>query len=238
MLTILVGNNTEARARKLESLLAPLQKKGADIRTFTDIDFDIETIRSLVGSASLFGGETVVAIAGALSTADARDAFETILKELIEAPNVFVVSEASLPAAFIKKAKGAEVFEFEEKKIKKAEAFNVFALTDAYCARKRSLAWALYTRALSLGLESRQLHGTISWAVKSMIIASTTPSGESGLHAFVYSKAKENAKQFEKKELAQMAIDLADMFHESYQPSQNLDVMLEMFILRSLEKKK
>jgi DNA polymerase III delta subunit len=239
MLTVLVGNNTQARAKRLEVLLAQLKKNGVSIRTFSDIDFNAEEIRSLAGSVSLFGEQTAVVISGALGTADNRDVFEKIVVELAEAQNNFFVSEIALPAPFLKKVqtKGGEVEEFEEKKIKKAEAFNVFALTDAFSGRKRSMAWALYTQALSLGVESRELHGKIFWAVKTMLIAEQSSSSDSGLHAFVYGKAKTSAKNFEKNELAKMAVDLAEMFHQAYMSNQNLDTLLEVFILRSLQKK-
>ena len=241
MLTVLVGNDSPRRAKRLEALVATIAKKGVEINSFNDVDFDAGAIREIAGSNSLFGSTPAVVIYGIGDIAEKREELEKIIPALIESPYEFILSESALLAPFLKKvtAKGGVVEEFELKnKIKKAEAFNTFLLTDAFCDRKRAVAWSLYRQAINLGLEPRELHGKIFWAVKAMLTARRSDSAEaSGLNPFVYTKTKKSSGNFSVKELEHFAEELAVLFHEALVSGINLETALEAFILRSLEKR-
>ncbi len=241
MLTVLVGNDSAKRGKHLSALLLPYQKNGTDIQPFTDINFDPIVFRNIAESMSLFGGTSVITLSGIGDIADLRDELEKILPILAESPHEFIISEMSLPAPFLKKAqsKGGVVEKFDlPEKIKKAEAFNSFALTDAFSERKRSVAWALYRKAIDLGVEPRELAGKIFWATKNMMIAKKTAgAGESGINPFVYSKAKEGSKHFADGELEKIAVELTTLFHESMLSGIDFEPALEALLLRSLEKR-
>ncbi len=240
MLTVLVGPDTASRAKRLSGLVEGLRKKGADIQTYTDVNFDPEALRAVAGSTSLFGGETAVVITGICDVTEKRDEFEKIFPVFVESPHQFLVSENSLPAALVKKitAKGGAVEEFDQKaKEKKAPAFNIFLLTDAFSERKRSMAWALYRSALENGLEPREIAGKIFWAVKTMLVAKSAKSvSESGLNPFVYQKAKRAAGSFAEGELERYALELTVLFHEALASGIDLETGLETFMLRALAK--
>jgi len=240
MLTVLVGNDSVKRAKRLEALILALKKNGTEITFYNDVSFDADALREIAGSSSLFGGTTGIVISGVSDVADKRDALEKILPALIESPHQFIVSENSLLAPFLKKAmaKGGEIETFEEKnKIKKAEVFNTFLLTDSFCDRNRSLTWSLYRKAIDLGLEPRELHGKIFWAVKSMLAASSANTAEgSGLNPYVYTKSKKGSTHFKEGELEAIAVELAALFHEALVSGIDLETALESFILRSLAK--
>ena len=241
MLTILVGPDNARRANRLGALVASLKKNGVVVETQSDIRFDANELRSRAGSTSLFGGSVAVVISGVADTADRRDELEKILPALAESPHRFIISESALLAPFLKKARasGATVEEFELKfKPKKIEAFNSFLLSDAIYDRKRSVAWPLYRQAIDLGLESRELHGKIFWAVKTMTLAKSSQSaGESGLNPFVFQKAKAGSSNYNAEELSHMLVDLSVLFHEALVSGINLETSLEAFILRALEKR-
>ncbi len=240
MLTVLVGPDKTARAKRLETLLASPIKKGADIRAYIDVNFDADEIRTLAGASSLFGGTIVCTLSGIGDTADGRDMLERLIPELAASQHQFYLSENSLLAPFLKKAesKGGIVEKFDLKdKPKKEEAFKSFLLTDAFGDRKRSLAWPLYRKAIALGVEPRELHGKIFWAVKTMLVAgSAKTAGESGLNPFVYQKAKRSAGNFKEEELKLMATELALMFHEALVSGLDMETAMEAFILRALSK--
>ena len=241
MLTVLVGNDSLRRAKRLEAIVTPLSKKGVEVVSYNDVDFTATTLQEIAGSSSLFGGTLAAVVYGIGDIADSREAFEKIIPALVESPSQFILSEATLPAPFLKKvaSKGGEVEEFELKnKPKKAEAFNSFILTDAFCDHKRSLVWSLYRQAIDLGIEPRELHGKLFWAVKTMIIAKRSVSApESGLNPFVYAKAKKGSANFPPNQLEKLARELAVLFHEALVSGINLETALEAFLLRSLEKK-
>ncbi len=240
MLTILVGNDSKARAKRLEGILAPLRRSGADVQSFTDVNFDPSVFRVIAESMSLFGGTSTVTLSGVGDVTELRDELEKILPILSESPHHFIISETSLLAPFLKKARAkgsVEEFDLPEK-IKKAEAFNSFLLTDAFSERKRSVAWALYRKAIDLGVEPRELAGKLFWAAKNMLVAKKTAgAGDSGINPFVYSKAKMGSKNFADGELERITIELTTLFHESMLSGIEFEPALEAFLLRALEKK-
>ena len=240
MLTVLVGNDTAKRAKRLDALLTILQNDGAKITSISDISFDVDSLRTVAGSSSLFGGKTAVVIYGVGDVAEKRDALERILPELADSPNQFIISENALLAGFLKKAeKGGMVEKFELKvKPTKAEVFNTFALADSFTERNRSLTWSLYRKAIDLGLESRELHGKIFWAVKAMLAARSAKSPiDSGLSPFVYSKSKKGSANFKDGELESITTELATLFHEALVSGIDLETAMEAFILRALAKR-
>jgi hypothetical protein len=240
MLTVLVGTDTKARAKRLEALLVLAQKGGAETRAYSDVSFDAAALRELSGSASLFGGTFAVVVAGIGDVADKRDEFEKLIPALVDSEHRFILSENALLAPFLKKvtAKKGVIEEFSAPaKAKKAEAFNMFALTDAFGDRNRSLTWALYRKAIETGADARELHGKIFWAVKAMLAArSAKTAGESGLNPFVYQKAKAGSMRFRDGELERIAIELTTMFHEALVSGIDMETALESFILKVLAK--
>jgi|GEM_PF-431640 len=240
MLTVLVGTDSLARAKRLEALSLGLKKNGTEIQSYNDVTFDPEAMRMIAGSTSLFGGATAVIISGLGDNADKRDQLEKLIPVFTESPHQFIISENALLAPFMKKAaaKGAAIEEFDQKaKPKKAEAFNVFLLTDAFSDRKRSVAWSLYRAAIDQGVEPRELHGKIFWAVKTLLVAQTAKTvGESGLNPFVYGKAKRASAKFAPGELETTAFELTTLFHEALVSGIELETALEALILRALGK--
>ncbi len=241
MLSVLVGSDAVTRVKKLENIISDFKKAGAEIERFGDVYFSAEAMSARAQNVSLFGSSSVTVISGVADVPEKRDELEGVLSVLSESPNHFVVSENNLNAAFLKKAEsvGGLVTKFDSRfPKKKAEFFNSFLLTDAYCEHKRALAWPLYRKAIDSGVEPRELVSKISWAIKSMILAQNSRSaGESGLSPFVYPKAKAGAAKFTPDELKKNARDICVLFHEGMSPNVNIETALEAFILRTLERK-
>jgi hypothetical protein len=240
MLTVLVGTDTKMRAKRLEVLLATETKSGAEVRSYSDFNLDTAAPRELAGSSSLFGGTFAVVVSGIGDVADKRDEFEQIIPSLVDSNHRFILSENALVAAFLKKvtSKGGVIEEFAAAvKAKKAEAFNMFALTDAFSDRNRSLTWALYRKAIEVGADPRELHGKLFWVVKSMLAAKTAKTaGESGLNPFVYQKAKAGSTHFHDGELERIAIELTTVFHEALVSGIDIETAIEALILKVLAK--
>ena len=240
MLTVLVGLDTNARAKRLETLLAPMRRHGADIRTYTDVNFSVDAVRDTAQSQSLFGDTIVSVLSGVADTAELRDAVESLIPVLVESPHQFIIVENAFLVGFLRKVESkkgiVEKFDLKEKP-KKEEVFNSFLLTDAFSDRKRSLAWPLYRKAISLGVEPRELHGKIYWVVKSMLVAGNArTASDSGLNPFVYQKAKRGAEKFAREELMAMLEILTTMYHETLVSGIDMETALESFLLRVLAK--
>lgn len=240
MLTVLVGTDTKSRQKRLEVLLAGEKKSGAEVLAYTDVSFEPAALRALAGSTSLFGGTFAVVVSGIGDVADKRDEFESLLPVFADSVHRFILSENALGAPFLKKAgsKGAVIEEFAAPvKAKKPEAFNMFALTDAFGDRNRSLTWALYRKAIDVGADPRELHGKLFWVVKAMLAAKNAKTAaESGLNPFVFQKAKAGSQRFAEGELERIAAELTTLFHEALVSGIDIETGLESFILKVLAK--
>ncbi len=238
MLTFLLGTDTKSRDARLATYQTASTKKGAQIRIYTDVSFDCEEILVLAKTPSLFGDSFFVMIRGIADDASRLNEFENIMPELVSSAHTFIFVDTVVSTSFLKKiqklAVVVESFD-EKKKEKKPEVFNVFLLTDAFSNRKRTQAWALYRHALALGLEPRELHSKLFWAVKTLLVArQSTNAIEAGLHPFVFGKSKKSSELFKKGELEQITIELAKIFHETQFGAYDLETKLESFILRAL----
>ena len=204
---------------------------------YSDVSFDADAFRTMADNVSLFDGVGVHVVLGIGDVADLREAFEDIAETLVASPEVFILSENAVPAAFVKrmKAAGVEPEVFDKKAEKKADAFNSFALTDAFAAKNRSQTWALYRTAIGAGIEPRELHGKLFWAAKSMLLAKKSKTAEDvGIHPYAYGKAKASAQGFAEGELEKILTKLTVLVHESMLSGIDLETALEAFILKTL----
>ena len=238
MLHVLVGQNVDARAKHLEKILAKKRDEGSEVVFYNDVNFNKDEIIFSANSVSLFGTKNVFVLSGIYDNTDLRGELESMLAVLSNSEEIFILSEKSLLAPITKKLTTlkATIEKLDDTKDAKKEMFNVFSLTDAYCDKKRSMAWAIYRAAISAGLDAYELHGKIVWAVKNMILVKKTSSPvESGLHPFVYGKTKKAAEKFSLEELQKSLQTLTILFHETLLSGINLETSLESFILKSLE---
>ena len=238
MLTVLTGQNVDARAKHLEKILLQERENGSEVVFYNDVNFKKDEIIFSAQSVSLFGTKNVFVLSGIYDNTDLRGELESMLPILSNSQDIFILSEKSLLAPFVKKLTALKVIveKLDDTKDEKKEIFNVFALTDAYCDKKRSMAWAIYRAGISAGLDAYELHGKIVWAVKNMILVKKTSSAsESGLHPYVYGKTKKFADKFTLEELQKSLNILSVLFHETILSGINLETSLESFILKSLE---
>ncbi|MEI6316594.1 MAG: hypothetical protein WCO65_02610 [bacterium] len=238
MLTILLGQNLEARAARLEKILSKERDSGSDVVFYTDVNFNKEEIIFATNSVSLFGKKNIFVLTGVYDNTETRVGLEEIIEHACESTDNFILCEKVILAPFIKKATkhGAVIENFDEAKNIKKETYNPFAFTDAYCEKKRSIAWALYTEGISTGIDPYELHSKIFWATKNMIIIKLAKSvDESGINPYVYAKTKKSAEKFTLEELEKNLITLTNLFHETIFSGANLETALESFVLRSLE---
>jgi DNA polymerase III delta subunit len=238
MLTVLVGQNVDARAKHLEKILTLEREKENAVVFYNDVNFNKEEIIFSAQSVSLFGKKTTYVLSGIYDNTEKRNDLENILKDISESEEHFILSEKSLLAPFVKKLTTLKVKieKLDDTKVEKKEVFNVFALTDAYCDKKRGMAWAIYRAGISSGVDAYELHGKIVWAIKNMILVKKTSSPvESGLHPYVYGKTKKAAENFSIEVLQKNIQVLSILFHEALFSGLNLETSLESFILKSLE---
>ncbi len=79
-----------------------------------------------------------------------------------------------------------------------------------------------------------EVHGTITWAVKSMYIASTQTKEDAlatGMKDYTYRTYKNYAGNYSAPTLTKMLAQLKDMYHEAHRGGVELEIALEQFLL-------
>ncbi len=235
MLYVFHGTDAVAILSKLHVYVERLcgEVPGTEVFRFDEDTYAPEAVRELAGARGLFFERHVTVIRGALTTPGSRESLIALLPVLKESSNVFVLHEGKLDVASKR-----EVEEHAEKveecvvKEKKGRAFNIFGLGDALGMRDRKLLWVLYVKALRAGHEPEEVHGTLFWAVKSMLLAHLTESPEeAGQKPFVWEKFKRYAKGYSKEELANLSRDLVALYHDSHRGRFPLETALERWVL-------
>lgn len=236
MLYVLHGSDTDKTRQRAQTLVAALQKKrpGALVFTFDDDSFEEERFLELIDAQGLFVVRHIVVLRKLLAGAYKEFVLEKT-PSFASSENVFIVVEETLDKKALplleKYAEKVEVSHAKEQG-RAATSFNLFVLGDHLGKRVRQALWLDYIRALHTGHVAEELHGTLFWAVKSMLLAArcATPE-EAGLKPFVFSKFKRYASNYSSGELNALADNLVAIYHNSRRGKHELDVALEQFVL-------
>ena len=237
MFYLLHGSDTEKTRRKAHELVEICLKKrpGAEVFRLDSSRFGQSSIDQLIGGQGLFEKKHIVFADGLLENKEAKDYIVNKAKAIEESENVFIFLERETAKEILKKiekyASKVQSFELKEKENKKSE-FNIFSLTDAFGRRDKKAAWIIYQKAKQAGLEDEQIHGTLFWIVKSMIVANVSANaGEAKLNPFVFGKAKSFAQNFSEHELKKFSGDLVSIYHDARRGFHEMNIALERFIL-------
>ncbi|HAO64467.1 TPA: hypothetical protein DCQ44_00610 [Candidatus Taylorbacteria bacterium] len=240
MIYLFYGQDIDLARRKANGVVDSLLKKRPDASLFR-LDSDTwqeAAFDEYIGGQGLFSQKYIVVLDRLFEKKELKEYVVDHLKELKASDNIFIVLENNLDKAtlvkFEKNAEKVQVFgeSKEDGKSKKAGEFNMFAITDALGARNQKRLWTLYQQAVRHNVVPEELHGILFWQVKSMLLAaSTTNPNDAGLNPFVYSKAKNYAKNFSIAELKKISSQLVAMYHQAHRREVDFDVALEKFFL-------
>ena len=242
MIYLFYGPDTEKARQKANSVVESLLKKRPDASLFR-LDSDSwqeAAFDEYVGGQGLFVNKYIVFLDQLFEKKEIKEYVVDRLKELKSSENIFIVLENILDKAtltkFGKNAEKVQVFGEEKEvtgKTKKSGEFNMFAITDALGARNQKRLWTLYQQAQRHDVVPEELHGILFWQVKSMLLAlSAKDAKEAGLNPFVYSKAKNYAKNFTESELKKTSSQLVTMYHQAHRGEVDFNAALEKFFLQ------
>lgn len=245
MIYLLHGEDIDKARAKAQDLIMSLQKKKPD-SAFFKLDaesFDSEKIREYTFSQGIFEKKYIVFLDRVCEVKDLRDSFLDCISDMALSENIFIVLEGKLDKATLgkieKKADKVQNFDIKEGALgagsrfpNKSEEYNIFVLADALGKRDRKQAWTLYTNAITNGKSPEEIHGTLFWQVKSMILAEKAKVvGESGLAPFVYAKSKNYCRNYSLDELKNLSTKLVDIYHESRRGNRELEIAIEELVL-------
>jgi DNA polymerase III delta subunit len=237
MLYFIYGSEREKARAKKDELLSLLRGKRpiAEVFTLDTETFSISRFESLYSSQGLFEQKHIAVLDGLLSDKTAKEAVLEGLDLLAESSSVFLLLEGALDAktAVQIEKHAAKTYSFGEKK--KAEWGNNtnFLIADAFGEKDRKNAWVLFQKAIRAGSSAEEIHGTLFWQVKTILLAKKTKNAEeAGIKPFPYGKAVRFAKNFTEKELEETLSRLLDMYHGVRLYGGELDAEMEKFFLK------
>ncbi len=232
MIYVFYGTDREGIIKKTDSLLKSIFVKNPDLsyERFDVDNFDLGKLRDLSESQSLFGNKTAVIFDQII---EENESVTESLSHLATSGNIFIIRENKILKPELKKLeKYAEKIEEINERAGKKEIFNVFALGDAVGERNKKNAWVLYQKGIFSGLASEQLFWVVVGQVRNMLTAvKTKNANESGLHPFVYGKAKGFLKNYKEEELERLSKKLVIGYHNARRGEGEIETLLEKTIL-------
>lgn len=237
MLYLIHGSDyKKAFAKKNELLSVMLRKRpGAEVFALDAESFREDALKSLYSSQGLFEQKHIVVLDKIFARKEVKDFVLGALSEMEKSQSVFILLEDALDAktaASIEKH-SAKTFSFGEKKKKEWTESTNFLIADAFAAKDRRSAWVLFQKAILGGASAEEIHGTLFWQAKVILLAKKTKSAEeAGLKPYVFGKASRFAKNFTESELQDILSLLVKMYHDIRLDGGELVVELEKFLLR------
>lgn len=114
----------------------------------------------------------------------------------------------------------------------KEERLLPFAMSNAFIGGDRKRAWIEFRKLITNGTSPEEIHGTLSWAVRSAFIASKTKSAnEADLKPFVYTKFKRAAEKLGAQKIETLSRELVVVYHRARSGQGDMALGLERLIL-------
>lgn len=108
-----------------------------------------------------------------------------------------------------------------------------FALTDFFMAGDRKRAWIEYQTLLRAGVSPEEIHGTLSWAVRSALLSGkATSPDEAGLKPFVYNKSRRSLEKLGVAYVEQLSRSLVSLYHRARAGEGDMALGIELLLLK------
>lgn len=202
-------------------------------RTFSEHNWSIDDFEAEISSFPLFGDPDAIVVDG-INWSKKTNELERVLD--ISQQNstrlvVLIGDDEIFTQDIIDIVTPRATSIANHKKAKPADDKRSFALADALGERDRKKAWLIYRGMIDDGIAAEEIHGTIFWLYKNLYLVYHCSEKDAGLHAFVYSKAKKNAKNFTTDEVKSRIMSLVNLYHASRRGEGDLESVFEQFIL-------
>jgi DNA polymerase III delta subunit len=238
MLYLVYGTNRDAAIAKKDELVRSCHAKRPDAEVFVlnTENFSVHEFQALYSSQGLFEKKHIVILDGLFGEIEIADVVLSGLPFMAKTESVFIIFEELFDARTkneetIKKH-AEKFFGFGVKREEKQRDNTSFLITDAFGAKDRKSAWVNFQKAIRAGVSPEEIHGALSWQVRSILLAKKTKSAqESGLNSFTHGKSASFAKNFTEEELDEILERLTDMYHGIRSDGGELEIELEKFLL-------
>ncbi|MFA5022888.1 MAG: hypothetical protein WC385_01265 [Candidatus Paceibacterota bacterium] len=252
---ILIHGNDEIKSRAkynalAQSLLAKNPK--ASLFKLNAENFKIETLEELTKGQGLFYQKFIVEADNLFSNEEKKEIGEQArvwLKPMAESENIFILLEnpsTSFDKAQDKTPRASDKILEEIKKLSTKtqefskpqnlfsakNGFNIFSITDAFTARNKNRAWALYQEAMMAGISSEEILWKLIWSVNNLLLVKKTKDASKlKMKPYPLTKATNAAKTFSNEELAKLSAGFLDLYHNTYLGTDEFEFELEKILL-------
>jgi DNA polymerase III delta subunit len=235
MIRFFIGDDTQKSRTAARTLFEKLRFEDSSATTgyFDDLLFDITLATEAFTAENLFGGGTILYFDGILEHSDGERFYKSILKET--GHNVIVREMA--PSKDLRAFFGrlGEVKEFTQAKVFERRV-DSFAVANALGARDKKASWVEFEKVRKSGAAMEEVHGTIFWAFKTMLISSVLNKQEalrSGVKETSYRTYHAHSKNYSADEIRNKLAVLKDIYHKGHKGEGDMDELLEEFILHN-----
>ena len=237
MLHVYAGLDSTRARKKVQATIASLRTKSPEavyLRIFGN-ECVLHDPYELSASQALFKNTYLVFIDSVCGTKEGATWLAQALPLFAESKHVFFLLEETLPSAIQKllEKHEAKITLFEQKNapVEKVPT-DSFALSDALLARDKARVWTIVLGLLRAGVPAEEIHGSLFWAAKTILLAHTAHSAEdAGLKPYPFLKAQKSAKLFSRTDAEALLCALALAPARAYAKGVGLDIELEKTIL-------
>ncbi|MFA6253788.1 MAG: hypothetical protein WC640_00785 [Candidatus Paceibacterota bacterium] len=244
---ILIHGNDEIKSRaKYNALSGSLLAKNPEASLFklNAENFKIEWLEELTKGQGLFYQKFIVEGDNLFSAEkDNKEVGEQArewLKPMAESGNVFILLENNADEKILAEIKklATKDQEFSRGVISTTRlyggvpGFNIFSITDAFTARNKNRAWALYQEAMMAGISSEEILWKLIWAINNLLLVKNTKDASKlKMKPYPLTKAKTATKTFSNSELKNLSADFLDLYHTTFLGTDEFEFGLEKILL-------
>lgn len=233
MLYVLYGTDRDKVLIAQRELLARLKEENPGIEVFSlsEENYAPAELERYIGSSGLFNQKHIVTVLDLLEHDEYGEEVIKNLPEMADSESFFIIRDGKLKVATAKACMehADECTEFALPKGSEEKPFSIFSLADALGNRDKKNLWILYQEALREGLSAEEIHGLLTWQMKTMV--QVAKGATDGMKPFVLGKGKRFLHNFEGDESTDKLFELTVMYHEARRGGLELPLALERFIL-------
>lgn len=236
MLYFFYGSDKDKAREEANALIESLRKKKPEAEVFRidSENWNAALMEEMITGQGLFNKTYVVEIVSLFENPEAKEHYLQKLESVSASPNIFVMRESVVDKetllAVTNASEKVQLFAFAKGRIK--NEFNIFSLADAFGRRDKKILWVLCQKAVASGAVPEEIHGTLFWQMKNMLLAKQCKTAkEANLNPLPWSKAKTFERNWSEEELKSCSRKFVSLYHDSHRGIHDFGVALERFIL-------
>ncbi|MFA5001287.1 MAG: hypothetical protein WC531_03680 [Candidatus Paceibacterota bacterium] len=246
MLVLIHGNDEIKSRAKYNALAQSLLAKNPEASLFklSSENFSVSALEELTKGQGLFYQKFIVEGDNLFSldkeNKEISEQASEWLRPMAESENVFILLENNPDEKILEKLKKLTTKEQEFSKRGASTGrlyggvpgFNIFSITDAFVARNKNRAWALYQEALMMGISAKEILWKLIWSVNNLLLVKNTKEvSRLKMKPYPLTKAKASAKTFSNDELKKFSAGFLDLYHTTYLGTDEFEFGLERILL-------